>query len=168
MKKKGISPLIATVLIIGFTVALAAIIMSWGVDFVNIIKGKTTTMTDEQIICATDVNFDIKSVCKSGTNEYTLLIGNDGKIDIERWIIRFYSSETDVGTKEGTSDVNVKLEKFRVGKLVVTAPSEMNNPDKVNKIEAVPTIRVKGKELTCIQRIDSYGDEYGSVISACT
>jgi flagellin-like protein len=33
MNKKGISPLIATVLIIGFTVALAAIIMTWGTTF---------------------------------------------------------------------------------------------------------------------------------------
>ena len=33
MNKKGISPLIATVLILGFTVALAAIIMTWGTDF---------------------------------------------------------------------------------------------------------------------------------------
>ena len=30
MEKKGISPLIATVLILGFTVALAAVIMTWG------------------------------------------------------------------------------------------------------------------------------------------
>jgi len=35
MNKKGISPLIATVLIIGFTVALAAIIITWGSGFVN-------------------------------------------------------------------------------------------------------------------------------------
>jgi len=35
MNKKGISPLVATVLIIGFTVALAAVIMVWGQDFIT-------------------------------------------------------------------------------------------------------------------------------------
>ena len=30
MNKKGISPLIATVLLIGFAVALAAVVMTWG------------------------------------------------------------------------------------------------------------------------------------------
>ena len=30
MKKRGISPLIATVLIIGFTIVLAALVMQWG------------------------------------------------------------------------------------------------------------------------------------------
>ena len=34
MDKRGISPLIATVLIIGFTVALAAVIITWGGRFI--------------------------------------------------------------------------------------------------------------------------------------
>ena len=33
MSKRGISPLIATVLIVGFTIALAAMIITWGGNF---------------------------------------------------------------------------------------------------------------------------------------
>ena len=39
--KRGISPLIATVLLIGFTVALAAMVMTWGSGFIK----KTTEQT---------------------------------------------------------------------------------------------------------------------------
>lgn len=168
MKRKGISPLIATVLIIGFTVALAAVIMTWGMDFVDMIKEKTGKTASESITCATDVAFDIKSACKSGTNEYTLLVENDGVLNVEGWVIRLYSSEMDVGKKEDTPDVEVKLEKNAIKKLVVTAPSEMEKPDEVKKIEAIPKIKVKGKEITCTKKVDSYGDEYGSVLNACT
>ena len=38
MKKRGISPLIATVLIIGFTIVLAAAIFQWGGSLVNKLK----------------------------------------------------------------------------------------------------------------------------------
>ncbi len=41
MNKNGISPLIATVLIIGFTVSLTAIVMVWG-------RGLVTQTTEEQ------------------------------------------------------------------------------------------------------------------------
>ena len=33
--KRGISPLIATVLIIGFTIVLAAVVIRWGGDFLT-------------------------------------------------------------------------------------------------------------------------------------
>ena len=38
MKKRGISPLIATVLIIGFTIVLAAVVIQWGGFLVNKLK----------------------------------------------------------------------------------------------------------------------------------
>ena len=41
MNKKAVSPLIATVLIIGFTVALAAIVMTWAGGFMRQTIGET-------------------------------------------------------------------------------------------------------------------------------
>ncbi len=41
MNKKGMSPLIATVLIIGFTVALAGVIMLWGYEFIESLQEPT-------------------------------------------------------------------------------------------------------------------------------
>ena len=45
MKKRGISPLIATVLLIGFTIVLAALVFRWGGQFFN----SQTEQTGEEI-----------------------------------------------------------------------------------------------------------------------
>ncbi len=44
--KKAISPLIASVLIIGFTIALAVMIMTWGVDLMSGITGSTANKAE--------------------------------------------------------------------------------------------------------------------------
>ena len=56
--KKGISPLIATVLLIGFTVALAGIVITWGSNFVKNITSGTEERTESTLACAGDLNFD--------------------------------------------------------------------------------------------------------------
>ncbi len=50
--KKGISPLIATVLLIGFAVALAAVVIKWGLDFIKNKADATESPTQNKIICA--------------------------------------------------------------------------------------------------------------------
>ena len=45
INKKGITPLIATVLLIGFTVALAGIVITWGGGFVERIQSGTDERT---------------------------------------------------------------------------------------------------------------------------
>lgn len=58
MTKKGISPLIATVLLIGFTIVLAAVVMQWGGGFVR----NLTTQQDVLVTTTTgcmQINFDL-------------------------------------------------------------------------------------------------------------
>ncbi|MDD5178623.1 MAG: hypothetical protein PHT54_05095 [Candidatus Nanoarchaeia archaeon] len=77
LNKKGISPLIATVLIIGFTVALAAVIMTWGQKFTKDIQEQTEETSGSQITCANEVDFEIKKVCLESGNSYRVTISND-------------------------------------------------------------------------------------------
>lgn len=60
MRKKGISPLIATVLLIGFTIVIAALVIKWGGDLVRS-QAKTTTCTSQaQLKCVSpDVEIDL-------------------------------------------------------------------------------------------------------------
>lgn len=55
--KKGVSPLIATVLIIGFTIVLAAVVMQWGGSFVRTLTEQTASSADVQIRCM-EIDFD--------------------------------------------------------------------------------------------------------------
>jgi len=60
MTKKGVSPLIATVLIIGFTIALAALIMTWGTTFIKKTQKDVEIGAEAQLQCA-KVDLALKS-----------------------------------------------------------------------------------------------------------
>ena len=96
MFKRGISPLIATVLIIGFTVALAAIIMTWGTTFSKGMQKSTEATTEEQLACAQDVQIDLSGACIDGVTGVKLTVKNDGSKDIQNISARFYVSGDNV------------------------------------------------------------------------
>jgi flagellin-like protein len=100
MDKRGISPLIATVLIIGFTIVLAVLVITW-------ISGTVTDQTD-----LTDCMVEVESVCLetigkiSGTAVYSgaggiydISLSNDGSNELEIKAISVLVS--------GASDANV-------------------------------------------------------------
>jgi flagellin-like protein len=94
MFKKGISPLIATVLIIGFTVALAAMVMTWGSGFIK----KTTEQTEEStsiaLKCASDLAFEISRVtCDDTKHLKSAMVENRGKLDITSVKFRIIDDE---------------------------------------------------------------------------
>ncbi|HLC72216.1 MAG TPA: archaellin/type IV pilin N-terminal domain-containing protein, partial [Candidatus Nanoarchaeia archaeon] len=64
---KGISPLIATVLIIGFTVALAAIIMTWGRGFIDSTTKDVDKQRETALLCTSQLDFKFSKVdCVAG------------------------------------------------------------------------------------------------------
>src|SRR3989344_8846886 len=101
--KKAISPLIATVLIIGFTIALAAIIMTWGMSFTRDIQQTTEEGASMQIICTKDVMFKVTNVCETATDgTYKVTIQNDGPKKIESFKARFFEAADDVAQQSIT------------------------------------------------------------------
>ena len=76
--KKGISPLIATVLLLGFTVALAAVIMTWGLDYIKSTTEKTGETTDKALMCTNELGFEITFDCEHDE----MIVFNEGTIDI--------------------------------------------------------------------------------------
>ena len=56
--KKGVSPLIATVLIIGFTIVLAALVITWGTKLFKGTVSDTETTSQFSLACTTGLNLD--------------------------------------------------------------------------------------------------------------
>ena len=90
--KKGVSPLIATVLLIAFAVALGAVIMNWGRSFVQERTTDVEETTKTETSCSLDVQLKVTEisgtpqVCYggSGSNGYIeFTIENQGKKAIE-------------------------------------------------------------------------------------
>lgn len=139
INKQGISPLIATVLIIGFTVALAAIIINWGTSFTRNIQEGTESTTDLQIACAQDVIYSVREgTCYTGTTTgtLTLQVSNDGTIDIDNFIVRV--SDSNGNTKQTTAS---GLLAFDANKLSAAYDSLTSNP---YSVELIPLITLGG------------------------
>ena len=100
--KRGISPLIATVLVIGFTIALALVIFTWGKTFTQTLTEDTGKKAEQQLGClqANLVSFEIKKACYSGSNvEFTL--ENKGDTTLDKVTLRVTGVEEDqVDVKE--------------------------------------------------------------------
>lgn len=165
-KKKGISPLIATVLILGFTVALAAIIMVWGQRFTVGMQKQTEETANTQMVCATDVDFKIKDVCVSTSPAgYKVVIENNGKKKIDNLVVRFYQASDKM-------QANPTMFASGIGEFAIA--SDTFNPtqltaNSVKYLEAIPVITISGKQITCSANKQDFGSLDGAAIKdACT
>jgi hypothetical protein len=61
--KKGLSSLIATVILIGFGVTLAIFVINWGTDFIKSSQRDVEQQSKEKFSCTTDVAFEIACRC---------------------------------------------------------------------------------------------------------
>jgi len=60
--RKAVSPLIATVLLIAFAVALGAVVMNWGRGYVEDTANIARERSDTEVKCASDVDIDIVEI----------------------------------------------------------------------------------------------------------
>ena len=142
--KKGISPLIATVLIIGFTVAIAAIIITFGTDFIKKLSEKTEEEAKLSELCS-KVNFDIKRECIYGLNVETT-IENIGT-NIEGFVFRIYgTNKTNVEERKGLSTGGIKLYQINFDPKIHGIP---------RKMEVIPFVKVGNRIRMC----DVYSEE---------
>ena len=101
--KKGISPLIATVLLIGFTIVLAALVMRWGGQFFRQQTDVVGCESEGQIKCTSGVDIEITDVL-AGTGVITVNVLNNGNyvIDEMQYIAIDEFGETQASEKNET------------------------------------------------------------------
>ncbi len=124
---------------IGFTVALAGVVITWGGGFVDRIVAGTDERTTETFTCVGDLKFEIAKVkCPD-----LITIENKGKTQIEDFTLRFFNSN---GELTGDSQsVGEELEKYKIKEFKLGAKI----PKGTTKVEALANIIVDGQEITC-------------------
>ena len=60
--KRGVSPLIATVLLIAFAVALGAVVMNWGRSYAQETADSVRQKSDIDVKCSIDVRLDVAKI----------------------------------------------------------------------------------------------------------
>jgi len=169
--RRGISPLIATVLIIGFTVALAAVIITWGTGFVE----RTTEDVDLQTkigITCTKVDFKIASVdCTVNSPQFDVRIVNNNDQKIANVILRATSEGGDVKVKQEALIDPLPLIGFGTGTANFNEPWSWkwnptgSPPTYLTLIEAIPVINIENTFQPCNVAIEEFipapGEECG-------
>ncbi len=99
-RKQGISPLIASVLVIGMVVATASIVFFWGKGFTEEIIQKEGAISGQRLNCATDVKINV--VSESGSQ---LIVENagSGRIDAFSLVVNGVANEEVVPLDPGNT-----------------------------------------------------------------
>jgi len=146
LNRRGISPLIATVLLIAFAVSIGTMIMNWGKDAVAVgdcteTKLEVQMFSEKPVFCYDTLNTKIN-----------VMIKNVGSTDVNRLKMRVitpdFSTEdrdlTDSAIKSG--DIKTKnIDYVHSGKF---------------RVEIIPVISVGGKERICSDKY-IYIDDIG-------
>jgi flagellin-like protein len=77
-RKRAVSPLIATVLLIAFAVALGAVVMNWGRGYVEDTANIARERSDTEVKCASDVDVSVVEIDNTAQVCYnTTLVGGN-------------------------------------------------------------------------------------------
>lgn len=101
MKKKGVSPVIAAILLIVVTVSIGVMYSSWVQTYYNKQISKQAEISDEQIECS-EAGFQINSCSfdAGDSNIATIQLENTGYLDLNSFtVVAEYSN--------GNSDINI-------------------------------------------------------------
>jgi flagellin-like protein len=97
--KKAVSPLIATVLLIAFAVALGAIVMNWGESFVRETQTTAEEGAEGKLDCTLLVEFEVVNAKYEESDlddegVLTVLIRNAGDREIEEFVAQIFTNTT--------------------------------------------------------------------------
>lgn len=161
--KKGVSEILVTVLIIGFTIALAAVIMIWGQSFTKGVTKGAQEANDESIACTQDINFDILDACVIDANTIDITVVSNSQTRVESFVARFYIASNSVKSDSlGALDA-----------LATPTYSSANLEGEaglVKRVELLPSIKVGDKVISCPNSLETFGDAdlvNGAVLNLC-
>lgn len=169
--KKAISVLLSWVLIIGFAVAMSAIIFGWAIPFVEKISNKLDKSQNVEIYCD-NTRIKIVDICRMDSNSYSnrsinITLQNTGSYNIKRLSITretthspiqscFMYLPTPLEPGSSTSFDLAMLASFidSSGNILdcITIDSDVNqrlHGGYVKVIEITPYVNIEGQEIPC-------------------
>ncbi len=137
MNKKGVSPLIATVLLITLVVILIASIILWVKGFVQERISKEGALAEAESKC-TQIAMDIKNIQISPGDNTKLIveITNSGSEDISALVLRIEDASGNVNLKT----INSKIKPFETFSQTITEVNTVSG----DKVTIIPHVKPEG------------------------
>ena len=135
MDKKGVSPIIATVLLITLVVILVASLIFWVKGFLNERITKEGALADAEAKC-TQLNIDLKNVQIFDTSKLIIDLTNSGSEDISAITLRIEDSFNNINIKT----IDAKVRPFETFSQTIDVGSVSSG----NKVTIIPNVRPPG------------------------
>ena len=162
--KKGLSPLIATVLLIGITISLAALVMVWGQALFKQTTEDTGKSAQAEINCISKVQVDILNAscpcigpsCPGpGGTPINLLLDNKNEEPVHGMIIRMYGASGNVETVTLSSAGGYTFPLDAFNARTYSVPYTVAGG--ITKVDIIPQIKLDDGTLrACGQKIDTF------------
>ena len=158
LSKKGISPLIATVLIIGFTIILAAMVFQWGGDLFKQVQEETGAASEAKINCTSGLtNLDVEVETDAVSGDLVVTLDNKNAVDVTGFRVRAYQSDGVVPGDSTAVLVAYGIQTFTLGTaelIMGSATSPAYNPGNVEQVGIFPMITLDNGDIaTCESEI---------------
>ncbi|MFH1133789.1 MAG: archaellin/type IV pilin N-terminal domain-containing protein [Nanoarchaeota archaeon] len=147
--KRGVSPLIATVLLIAFAVALGAVVMSWGKNYVEGQAKNVEDKSDREITCTTDVSMDwyerddTRQVCYG--NGYVFFMIENGPVRDITQLKLIIDGENEIFIN--SSVLNATFAKATVKRFNITYDNATYGA--IKQLNIFPSITIGGETHIC-------------------
>lgn len=156
--RKAVSPLIATVLLIAFAVALGAVVMNWGRGYVEDTANIARERSDTEVTCASEVDINIvdidgvPQICYNTSdpvadnNTIYFIVENKQSRTVEKIQARLIGDDTrvpytiDLGDGSNLTMNAAKMLNFTYDNTVYGDPIQL---------KLTPYIKVGGSEVAC-------------------
>ncbi|MBI3051862.1 hypothetical protein HYY74_05390 [Candidatus Woesearchaeota archaeon] len=153
LSKRGVSPLIATVLLIAFAVALGAVVMNWGRTYTEQTADNVKKKSDVDVKCSLDVKLKLlelqskPQLCYGewGADSYinvTLL--NDGTKKIDGVRVTVFGDKGIAGN-ESISNSSISV----AGGVKLSVGYGYAGTGPVKKVRIVPVVEISGVSTAC-------------------
>jgi len=148
LNRRGISPLIATVLLIAFAVSIGTMIMNWGKDAVAVGDCSETKLEVQMINTKPLFCYDIPN------SRINVMIKNTGTTDVNRLKMRIITPDFNTEDKDLT-DSSIQAGDIKTKNIDYVHSGKF-------RVEIIPIITTGGKEKICSDKYVFVDD-----ISAC-
>ena len=152
-QKKGVSPLIATVLLMAFAVALGALVMTWGKSYVTE-ETATIERSEKQLTCSFEVSGEVlrspQPCFQAGSTRF--IFKNGGISSLDGLKITAFG----IGGSIHTATFNQEIGKAEILPVIPAYDTPLAGPP--TQIIIAPLVTVEGEEIACTDVIDPVTD----------
>jgi flagellin-like protein len=136
MKKRGISPLVATVILISIVIIIALLLWFWYNQFIEEQREKSQTHLAQECVQNTEIKIR-ESSCSEDSGEYTISVdvGNVGRSKVTNLLFNVIS-----GGSSTTTEVGKVLESGTSSDISIRIQSSDLDGEDPNEVKVIPVV----------------------------